>query len=150
MDDYISKPVRMQEIFRVLDEKQAEKISRTHVLPGENPSDSPVVDLNVLFEVATDRDEIREILELYVKQSEEIFDRIEGAIQTQNFGLIKALSHKYAGSSASCGVVGIVPVLRELEQMGEEKKLDQAPEVLSKMKAEFRKSREFFKGKNLI
>ena len=50
---------------------------------------------------------------------------------------MKRLAHKCAGGSATIGVGRLVPILRELEQLGDEGKLDATGSLYEQAQKEF-------------
>ena len=112
MDEHLAKPVRLDDLKRVLDlwiEPPA----------GSTPA-APPVDLARLNEI-TDSDPamFRRIANDYLVQAEEILTLISLAIEKRDRPGIHHLAHKLGGSSASCGITALVEPLSRLEHMGE-------------------------------
>jgi HPt (histidine-containing phosphotransfer) domain-containing protein len=59
-----------------------------------------------------------ELVQVYLQQAHEIMERLGPAIQTAAALDIEYLAHKLAGSSAACGLKGLLSTLRRLEQLG--------------------------------
>jgi HPt (histidine-containing phosphotransfer) domain-containing protein len=74
------------------------------------------VDFNQL-ESACDGDVVvmRDLMDLYFQQAEEILAGLEKAINGNSVADVNHLAHKLAGSSLACGIKSIVPSLRRLE-----------------------------------
>jgi CheY-like chemotaxis protein/HPt (histidine-containing phosphotransfer) domain-containing protein len=141
MNDYLSKPIGLPDLQAVLErwlppvqvdrfnsfendrvsdaEVVARGISSTRIERAEAP-----VDIQRLAE-ATDSDpeQLRELIELYLRQSTEVMKDLEAAIQTGASREVERLAHKYFGASANCGMTAILGSLRELEQMGRSNEL---------------------------
>jgi HPt (histidine-containing phosphotransfer) domain-containing protein len=108
MDDYLTKPVRTEELQTVL--------ARWRPAPGESPS----VDLGQLRDAADgDPEEMRTLAAIFLEQADEIIPELEAAIAAGTAPKVNGLAHKLAGASASCGMIALVSPLRELEYMGE-------------------------------
>lgn len=106
MDDYISKPVKSEDLARILarifaashDEEENE--SR---MPNES---LPPVDMVRLHEAMGD--EVHEILEVYLRQTSANLANLEGAIAKGNAMEVDSISHNCAGTSANCGMTALV------------------------------------------
>ena len=86
---------------------------------------------------------LRELVTLYVKQTAEQLEQLAAAAQAGSASEVRRLAHSCAGASSTCGMVRIVPLLRELERQGEEKRLVNAPELCRQSLREFARIREF-------
>src|SRR5262249_53743358 len=147
MDDYIGKPVRGAELDRVIhrwlrgpdgaDPKRAPRARRAAapLAPSGEPGAArtvaaePVLVAMTLLAAAAGRDEARmhDLVRLYAKQMAEQVPLLEAAIAAGAAGEVRQIAHRCAGSSASCGMIGVVPALRDLERMGKERRLADAP-----------------------
>ena len=87
--------------------------------PIQLPSGDPPVDMNRLLYITDgDPDTIREIVDIYIRQTEEQLSEIFRAIENQSAQEVHALTHSCIGSSSTCGMVAVIIPLRELEKMG--------------------------------
>jgi HPt (histidine-containing phosphotransfer) domain-containing protein len=86
---------------------------------------------------------LRELVALYLKQTTEQLEQLTAAAQQGLAAEVRRLAHSCAGASSTCGMVRIVPLLRELERLGEEKQLADAPELCRQAHREFQSIREF-------
>jgi HPt (histidine-containing phosphotransfer) domain-containing protein len=148
MDDYLSKPVEMEELEAALArlEPAARRApaSLPETVPGRPPATSaatppppPVatpakVDWKRLRKVClNDPDRIREMVEIYLGQSEELMTAIRSAVSAGNAKQLAQMAHKLAGSSASSGMNGVVAELRQIEALGQEEKVAEAAPLLA-------------------
>jgi CheY-like chemotaxis protein/HPt (histidine-containing phosphotransfer) domain-containing protein len=88
--------------------------------------DPPVVIERLMDFAGGELDTLKEIVDLYLSQTSEQVAELERAIQVGNPEEVKRLAHKTAGASATCGMLAIVPALRELERLGYEGHLTNA------------------------
>jgi len=65
-----------------------------------------------------DPDQLREMVALYLGESDDLVKKLGVAIQMGAAKEVERLAHKWHGSSASRGMIAIVPSLQELEYMG--------------------------------
>jgi CheY-like chemotaxis protein len=123
MDDYISKPLRKEDLFRALDGAKRER--------DENEIDSPIltgprslseellVDIDQLRDVTDNEpDRMQQLIDLYLTQAVPMLDGLNAAIQTNSSGDVERIAHKLLGSSVSCGVEAFTHSLRDLETLG--------------------------------
>jgi CheY-like chemotaxis protein/nitrogen-specific signal transduction histidine kinase len=163
MDDYIAKPVRLEEI-RMIVERWAAVIGKTeavatppasgHAPPAANivapagpaislPQEEPV-DMARLNEFTDgDKDNLRELVTLYLEQTEDQVKQLEAAVRADSAKEVRRLAHSCAGASATCGMRRLVPLLRELERQGSEEQLTNAIQLSDQVKEELGCIREF-------
>jgi CheY-like chemotaxis protein/HPt (histidine-containing phosphotransfer) domain-containing protein len=146
MDDYLSKPVKSEELQRVLErfllQESKEVKSNTEVL-----AKSPVpVDLARLFEaMGDDPGELHAMVDLYLNDMAGNIERLRIAIASGNANEVNSLAHNGVGVSATCGIVALVEPLRQLERLGHEKQLNGAAALSAQIDQEFARVRLFLK-----
>jgi two-component system, sensor histidine kinase and response regulator len=134
MDDYVSKPVQIVELRRALEEWNhvrdlSEKDSKPKIAAVEDTSSTliekphvsqtPPVDFARLNDVTSDDAVIlQRLIQMYLNQSEQSGVALADAIRAGSAEAVRHCAHKWGGASSSCGMVGIVPYLLQLEQMG--------------------------------
>jgi HPt (histidine-containing phosphotransfer) domain-containing protein len=78
-------------------------------------------------------DGLRELLDLYLAQADEILGQLKAAIDAGAAADVKELAHKLAGSSAVCGVNVMVQPLRALEYQAREGQLTEANQMYAQI-----------------
>jgi HPt (histidine-containing phosphotransfer) domain-containing protein len=150
MDDYLSKPVRPDDIRKMI-EKWGPKASAgpppnvpaavedTKVPCGKASDEkTAVLDWERLMEMAdNDRDMLKELVSLYLQETEQQMEQLGAAVASSSAPEVKRLAHKCAGGSATIGVGRLVPLLRKLEQQGEEGHLETSGLLYKKARKEF-------------
>jgi PAS domain S-box-containing protein len=138
MDDHVTKPVRPEELERVIGRFLARSVLQVPVVK-ESPAQLTLpVDLERMHEaLGDDPEEIREVLNLYCADMTESLIRLDAAIAAGNALEINRIAHGCAGTSSTCGMVAVVEALRELERIGRENQLDGAEALAAKVRAEF-------------
>ncbi len=147
MDDYLSKPVNIEELEKVLgtwlsvasasmvEANASETLERDH---------SPPVDLERLYLAMGDEpEELQEMLDIYLEQMEDSLKKLNAAIGDGDASGIVSITHNCAGVSANCGMTAVVASLQELERMGRESKLSGAAQVGAEVEREFRRIKHF-------
>jgi HPt (histidine-containing phosphotransfer) domain-containing protein len=96
---------------------------------SEGGAPAPLVDLDQLQSACDGNAELmRELLDLYFSQADEIMAGLGQAIAAGDVGQVDHLSHKLAGSSLACGMSALVPALRQLEHNAKSGHLQGAPD----------------------
>ena len=148
MDDYISKPVKVEELIRVLDACFAE-VSRDEARVTM-PSDAPPVDMARFHEAMGDSpEEFSEILEVYVLQMSNSLEKLDAALITGDHRAVESIAHNCAGTSANCGMTAVVEPLRELEEAGRLASLENAGPLVAQTKLGFTLVREFLSNQTM-
>ncbi len=159
MDDYIPKPVR-PEFLQAIIELAAQKLG---ILPNstdksaigavfETPEpvvneNAPPVDMSRLIEFSGDMaDGLQELVGLYLNQTSQQLELLCAAIDQGDAERVNRLAHSCAGASSTCGMVGIVPILRRLEGMAAENDLARAPQIFTAITREFQRIRDFLQS----
>jgi HPt (histidine-containing phosphotransfer) domain-containing protein len=102
------------------------------------------VDMDRLKDLTDGNEEnLRELVELYIKQTGEQMEQIQTAVQANRTDEVRRVAHSCAGASATCGITRLVPLLRELERQGQEGKLTNAEELSRQATKEFEQVRTF-------
>jgi CheY-like chemotaxis protein len=154
MDDYLAKPVRPEDMRSVVErwasvsKANAPTASQTETateMPDSNfEAQKPPVDMERLLDFSDgSADNLRELITLYLTQTTEQLEQLTVAVKAGSAPEVRRLAHSCAGASSTCGMIRIVPLLRELERQGEEKKLVNAVELCRQTNAEFDAIRDF-------
>jgi CheY-like chemotaxis protein/HPt (histidine-containing phosphotransfer) domain-containing protein len=106
---------------------------------GRNSSEAePCVDFDRLMEFAGGNQEtFEELIQLYLSQTRQQLAEINKAIRQGNISTAASVAHSSAGASATCGMVAIVPILRQLEQCGKVGDLELLPKLCQAAQGEF-------------
>ena len=139
MDDYISKPVRTSDLRAALDRTETDPSAPespavappTEAPPPEVDAGGEPVDLSALRDLADDDPvQLRELIDTYLAQADELMTGLRGALKAGSATEAKRLAHKLLGSSAACGMIGILAPLRAIEHSGAEADKQEASAAL--------------------
>jgi CheY-like chemotaxis protein len=171
MDDYLAKPIRPEDVRRILERWGPTAIGDEHLqatTPGAEPTvnkkmkDSKTtssvpaaepapVNLERLMEFSEGTEEsLRELIALYLKQTAEQLDQIGRALSASDADAVWRVAHSCAGASATCGMSGMVKVLREMERQSHEGRLTAVPQLLEQARREFGRIRDFLANEENI
>ncbi|MBC8095705.1 MAG: response regulator [Akkermansiaceae bacterium] len=166
MDDYLSKPVRPEDVRKIVErwaatatvpEPTLPQVAQTATATATAPAHSdavgkPVtepapVDMGRLLDFTNGNpDDLRDLISLYLKQTGEQVEQLTAAALADSAPEVRRLAHSCAGASATCGMSHIVPLLRELEKQGHDGKLVNATELSGKVAEEFNRIRIFLEN----
>ncbi len=149
MDDYLAKPVRPKDV-RDMIEKWGSKImpetrSQT-AAPVAGAGGEPAVDMDRMRDLTDgNADGLRELVEMFLKQTHRQFDQIAAAIRDGKADEVRRVAHSCAGASATLGMTHLVPKLRELEKLGATGSLPDADKLCQGALHEYVRVQEFLK-----
>ena len=158
MDDYIAKPVRLEDMRNIIERwgpkamasGSESKATRTPAkAPGPQPvpaADEAPVDMTRLMEFADGSiEDLQELVSLYLSQTSGQLEQLETAVRAGAVQEVRRLAHSCAGASATCGMRCLVPLLRKLERQGSDGKLVDAEALCRQATNEFARLRKFLK-----
>src|SRR5580658_9678119 len=112
MDDYISKPVDVEELKR----KLAHWLARKSPHGGIASATGDPIDMKMLRRVSDDDPEfMQELVELYLRETETQLEALARALAAGTIPEVEQIAHTLAGASIASGMCGVVAPLRGLE-----------------------------------
>ena len=143
MNDYISKPVRSEDLLAILDQWLLN--SPQPMAPKSEPvseQESPAVDRKLLLEAADNDDALlHELVELYLEQMSKDVEKLKLAIELNESTEVNRIAHTSAGASLALGMTAIVEPLRELQRKGAENDLGDAARLGAQVETELERIR---------
>ena len=168
MDDYIAKPIRPEDVRKIIElwgGRIMQRNAANQPLAGSSPTaqqppaNRPVsepaqeeepVDMERLTEFTDgSADNLRELVELYLSQTSEQLDKLGSAVAAGDTAEVRRVAHSCAGASATCGMRYLVPLLRELEHQGREGKLSNATQIFEQAGREFKRIQQFLEQRQV-
>jgi CheY-like chemotaxis protein len=141
MDDYVTKPVKPEELKRVIE--LFFETSDPDPKGPSGPTTLPLVDVDRMHEMMGEApEEIGEIVTLYLDQMGLNFNKLDAAVDSGNSAEVEFIAHNCAGTSANCGMSAVAIPFRELETAGRIGCLDNARTVLAQAHRLFEQTRE--------
>jgi signal transduction histidine kinase/HPt (histidine-containing phosphotransfer) domain-containing protein/AmiR/NasT family two-component response regulator len=148
MDDYLAKPVRPADIRGII-EKWATpappgKIELAPAAQIETDAAEPPVEMDRLNSVTDNNaDSLRELVELYCRQTTQQFVQIEAAIAANQPAEVRRVAHSCVGSSATLGMMRLGQLMRRLEKEGTAGTLTNAVPICEDARREFQAVKQF-------
>jgi response regulator RpfG family c-di-GMP phosphodiesterase len=152
MDDYLSKPLKVEDLQRALERWRPPPISEAD---GQQRTTAPApafppVDLERLREVTgQDEQEMRELVDLYLQQTAADIAELQAAISAGSTRDVERLAHGCAGASMNCGMVGIAPLFQELEHAAREDRLTDGAQWCAAIAEAFERIKGFLHASQL-
>ncbi len=148
MDDYIAKPVLPKTLKEVLFrwaaalQPEATSDSTNTQTMSTQDADAPgpggPVDIERIKEFSNGTPEnIRELIEFYLKQTEEQLDQLNAALRLKELEKIRKIAHSCAGANATCGVQNLANQLRNIETLAQNQDLTAIQALFPAVKTEF-------------
>jgi HPt (histidine-containing phosphotransfer) domain-containing protein len=121
MDDYVSKPIRREELLRVLGAAAA-------------PQRGGVDFSGVLSQLGNDREAMRDIVRAYVDETKENLERIPAAIAREAWIEVRRLAHTVKGAMRMFRAATALDLAQQLELTSELDDKSGAAELYQRMK----------------
>ena len=139
MDDYLNKPIRVEDLRVVLDKWQKiisdevkvnlDKI-KDEFVESEIINESNITFINEI-QTSADINFLIELFEIYIRDLPILVTEIDEAIKKNDFDNLKFYTHKLKGSALTLGLEGIVNFCFELETAAANKILDEQVQDLN-------------------
>lgn len=122
MDDYVSKPILVEEVQRVL-ERWGTAAATERVEHGTPPATGPIIDPNIIegLRQMSDKDDpsfLSELIALFLQISPGLIADIKQFARTADAANLTQAAHKLKGSSANLGARHLADICQKIETQG--------------------------------
>jgi PAS domain S-box-containing protein len=142
MDDYLCKPVQLNELQAALE--RAFKIVNPESATAAQPLESgeEILDPRVLAELRELRepdmpDPLAELIDLFLKDAPSRLQKVRTAIEQNDANALCAAAHSLKGSASNLGARRMAEICMNLEKQGRAGSLTDAPDLLRSVEEEF-------------
>ncbi len=150
MDDYITKPVKVQELESALKRakeqgKKKMEIEKVIVKNGSEingEEENKHVDKNVLDELASFDDDgtfMKEMVQIYLEETPKLIKQLTESLKEKKIEEFVRAAHTLKSSSANLGAMELSEMSKNLEYKGKNGKIDGLNSEVEEIKAEFSK-----------
>jgi signal transduction histidine kinase/DNA-binding response OmpR family regulator len=148
MDDYVSKPIRVEELVAALGRSTVRPPDRMRaggLVASANQtrvdterSSTEVLDPAVLerLRAAMGADFFDELLSTFVEDSRELVDTMRRALGAQNTDAFRRAAHSLKSNAASFGAMTLSDLAKDLEALARSERLDEAGPKLERLASE--------------
>jgi two-component system, sensor histidine kinase and response regulator len=141
MDDYLTKPIRTEELMTVLEKVGARKAAREVRVERAIPStDAEAVDLAAALErLGGDRSLYDELVGVFKNECPGMAAEMRRAIDDRDVKTLARSAHTLRGSSSNLGAVAVAEAALELEKLARSEKLEGAGEQFKVLENEMQR-----------
>jgi PAS domain S-box-containing protein len=136
MDDYLSKPIRVDELSGAL--------ARCRPVRAEEALDHAALEALVssLGGGEEARDAVRELVDTFLEDADTQMATLRGAVERGDADTARRAAHTLKSNGATFGAGPFAELCRKLEELGRAGDLDGAPELLARAEEEWARVRE--------
>ena len=141
MDDYVSKPIKPETLFSVIDKvarksRSEKEQKRTQLSQGSKTFSPKTFDLSGAMEtVLGNEDLFREIADMFIETCPDYIAGIKKGIAGNDAGILEREAHSLKGAVGNFGAKEAYAVAHRLEKLGEEGKMAAAAGELSNLES---------------
>ncbi|MBD2663730.1 multi-sensor hybrid histidine kinase [Richelia sinica FACHB-800] len=152
MNDYISKPVQLEELYQALSNYQHHHSSTTTPTVSLTPQGNStttnieipqptVIDSLVLQSLREmlggDEKALGEIINYYLLDAPQLIQNLTSFVQEKDYQNIWQTAHKFKSSSASLGAKNLAKICLQLEHQGHSSHLENSDQLLEQLQQEY-------------
>jgi two-component system, sensor histidine kinase and response regulator len=142
MDDYISKPVRVEELEAALD--RGLKSMEAGSGPANASNEGPMIDAEALDNLRSLRmegepDPLAELVELFLADTPERIRQMQDALQSSNGVALDAAAHSLKGSASNLGAKQIASACAQIMQHARKNEFPPATKLVEEVEKTFPK-----------
>ena len=148
MDDYLPKPIRPADIRGII-EKWSSPVNPPVEIPAATaakvePAAEPPVEMDRLNDLTDGNvDSLRELAEMYFKQTTKQFEQIRDALAASRGDEVRRVAHSCAGASATLGMMRLGQMMRAMEKAGADGALTEATRICEDATREYAAVKQF-------
>ncbi len=152
MDDYLAKPVRPEDLKRVVvrylgKEGETERVARPPAEAATQEPEGPPADLEALKEMVYGDDEaLREIAGLFLEDVQERLEALEHALEADDLDRARREAHTLKGASGNFRAARLRDLSAELEQLARQGRSQEARARLPDLKTEVERVTAWLSG----
>jgi CheY-like chemotaxis protein/HPt (histidine-containing phosphotransfer) domain-containing protein len=148
MDDYLTKPVRLEELIRKLQHWMGPRNSggpeppATHHVPTKGTRRALGAFIANMKEEGIDREDVHSLLASYIRSSSALMNEIRDAVLARDGTRLAAAAHTLKGTSANFGFATLAELAAQLERAGDSGRWDGVKSTIERAATAYQETRE--------
>ena len=143
MDGYISKPIKIKELWRTIEDVYEKVKKEKKEIKTSKISDFQI-DIDRVLEMAGgDEEFVKELFRLFLNECPQRLEEIKKAIEEKNLSAIAKIAHVLKSSSGNLGINRIYNLCSEIEKLAKKGSLENLEDLYVSLREEYEKFREF-------
>ena len=145
MDDYISKPIRLDHLREILNRwtRGEDNNERIDIEGGESEEvENDSLDMEIIggirmLQIEGEPDFLTELIDIYIQDSAGLLEKIKEALANQDGPGLRKASHALKGSSMNLGASKLASICQDMESAALANSLEDGPEILDRLEREY-------------
>jgi PAS domain S-box-containing protein len=137
MDDYLSKPIRKEELAAALARAEARAISTDDSVPAAKVSDPDPVDLSQLEAEVGDPSFVRELISTFLNDAPGLVGTLRSSLEQGDVEELRRAAHTLKSNGRTFGASELAVLSEELEQSAQAGTLAGAAELITRVEQEY-------------
>jgi two-component system, sensor histidine kinase and response regulator len=146
MDAYVSKPVRWEELFKVIEEQKKLKLQNTHQAKNTHSvceKNDIVSKTEAIEHMGRDEEIYRDVVEVFLRGAPEQVKQLREAIEMTNQKEVERYAHSLKSSAAMLGAHALKKEAYQIEMAAKQNDLSKAGVLFLKLEVEFEKVKTY-------
>ncbi len=135
MDDYICKPVRLEELSAALDRagRSLKPVQSQSTLPSEPVLDQQTLENLRALRMPDEPDPLRELIELFLQDTPGRLENIQTAFKANNLAELEITAHSLKGSASNLGALKLASLCARIVDYARKADIDSARNLEGKL-----------------
>jgi CheY-like chemotaxis protein len=135
MTDFLAKPIRREQLYRLIDALTGRQPEEVHGASGQLTEIPSTVDWRHSLEtVGGDRELLAEIIQVFLRERDELWRLLEQALESGDSRAFRRAAHSFRGSLLHLGAGEARQIAEQLELLGQAGDLERAGQKLEEFR----------------
>ena len=137
MDDYLSKPIRKEELAAALARSEARAVSAEDSATADEVDDPGPIDLAELEAAVGDPTFVRELISTFLNDAPDLLGELRSSLEQRDFKELRRAAHTLKANGRTFGATGLAALSEELELRAQTGTLADAAELVTRIEKEY-------------
>jgi PAS domain S-box-containing protein len=137
MDDYLSKPIRREELAAALARSESHAVSADDWEPEDDVGDADPVDLAQLEAAVGDPTFVRELISTFLNDAPGLLGTLRSSLEQRDLEELRRAAHTLKSNGRTFGATTLASLSEELERSAQTGTLSGAAELVSQIENEY-------------